>query len=229
LRASTFLLIEKESTERFGQTLGALLRPGDMIALVGDLGAGKTTLTQAIARGMGITAPVTSPTFALIQEYLGSIPLFHFDTYRLERAEDLADLGFDEYTERGGVLVIEWADRIAPLLPPDRLTLRLKIEGPSPFPVSAASEVGEGEVSTLYNAGVPTLTPTPLPSREREDSPFPVGALLAAPANEVGKGAGRLGEPSRLLQAQASGTRSQGLLNELRLALSDLRTEEDTE
>ncbi len=108
-----------------GLALGAKLRAGDVIALMGDLGAGKTTLTQAIARGMGIVAPVTSPTFALAQEYPGKVPLFHFDPYRLESAEAFADIGFDEYFERGGVIVVEWADKIVSLLPEQRLELTL--------------------------------------------------------------------------------------------------------
>jgi tRNA threonylcarbamoyladenosine biosynthesis protein TsaE len=95
------------------------------MALVGDLGAGKTTLTQAIAYGMRITEQVTSPTFALAQEYAGRVPLFHFDPYRLDSPEALAEIGFDEYFERGGVIVVEWADKIALLLPEERLTLTL--------------------------------------------------------------------------------------------------------
>ena len=123
-----FALHNREATARFGAELGARLRAGDVIALLGDLGAGKTTLTQAIARGMGITAPVTSPTYTLIQEIPGRIPLFHADPYRLERPEDALGFGFEEYFERGGVVVVEWADRIEPLLPPERLTLHLGME-----------------------------------------------------------------------------------------------------
>jgi tRNA threonylcarbamoyladenosine biosynthesis protein TsaE len=120
-------LPERASTARWGEALGKCLRPGDVIGLIGDLGAGKTTLTQAIARGMGITSPVTSPTFTLLQEYPGPIPLFHLDPYRLERPEDLADLGLEEYFERGGVVIVEWADKVETLLPSDRLTLWLEI------------------------------------------------------------------------------------------------------
>jgi tRNA threonylcarbamoyladenosine biosynthesis protein TsaE len=112
-------------THMWGRALGASLKPGDVIALIGDLGAGKTTLTQAVARGMQIAEPVTSPTFALAQEYVGRVPLFHFDPYRLDSAEAFADIGFEDYFERGGVMVIEWADKIAPLLPEERLTLTL--------------------------------------------------------------------------------------------------------
>src|SRR5581483_9774605 len=108
-----FALLSEQETRRFGRALGELLRPGDVVALIGDLGTGKTTLTQAIARGMGITADVSSPTFALVHEYYGPTPLFHFDPYRLDRCEDLADLGFEEYFHRGGVIVVEWADKVA--------------------------------------------------------------------------------------------------------------------
>ena len=114
-------------TQRWGQALGARLIAGDVVALVGDLGAGKTTLTQSIARGMGIAVPVTSPTFALAQEYPGPVPLFHFDPYRLDSPEAFADIGFEEYFERGGAIVVEWADKIEMLLPEDRLTLTLSI------------------------------------------------------------------------------------------------------
>jgi len=122
-----YVLRGRAETAAWGEALGRRLRPGDVIALVGDLGAGKTTLTQALARGMGIAEPVTSPTFTLIQEYPGRVPMFHVDPYRLESPEEMADLGFDEYFARNGVMVVEWADRVAVLLPPERLTLRLEI------------------------------------------------------------------------------------------------------
>lgn len=115
----------RNATQEAGRRLGQLLREGDTVALVGDLGTGKTTLTQGIAQGMGIREPVQSPTFTLVQEYRGKPPLFHCDPYRLETAEDLALLGFEEYYERGGVVVMEWADKVESLLPEDRLTLLL--------------------------------------------------------------------------------------------------------
>ena len=101
------------------------------MGLRGDLGAGKTTLTQAIARGLGVHDPVTSPTFTLVQEYAGPTPMYHFDPYRLQRPEDMADLGFEEYFERGGVVVVEWADKIASLLPAERFDLILEIDDQS--------------------------------------------------------------------------------------------------
>jgi tRNA threonylcarbamoyladenosine biosynthesis protein TsaE len=104
-----------------------MLESGDLVALVGDLGAGKTTLTRAIAEGLGISDPVTSPTFTLIHEYRGDIPLFHLDPYRLERPEELLDLGFEEYLERDGVTVVEWAQRLGSVLPPERLGIQIDI------------------------------------------------------------------------------------------------------
>jgi tRNA threonylcarbamoyladenosine biosynthesis protein TsaE len=125
---TAWVLPTRAATSRFGEALGRRLGAGDTIALIGDLGAGKTTLARAIARGCGITSPVSSPTFGLIHEYPGRLPLFHFDPYRLQRAEDLSDLGFHEFFDRGGVVLVEWADKVEQLLPPERITLRLEIE-----------------------------------------------------------------------------------------------------
>ncbi len=124
-----FVVRTPDETRAFGAALGRLLRAGDVIALVGDLGMGKTTLAQGVARGMGIAESVTSPTFTLVQEYGRTLPLFHFDPYRLDQPEAMSDLGFEEYLERGGVVLVEWADKIAALLPPERLTLMLSEQG----------------------------------------------------------------------------------------------------
>ena len=124
---SSWLLPSREDAGRFGEALGRRLVPGSTVALIGDLGAGKTTLTQAIARGLGLNSYVSSPTFGLIHEYPGPIPMFHFDPYRLRSSIELQDLGFYEFFERGGVVVVEWADRFKELLPLDRLTLRIEI------------------------------------------------------------------------------------------------------
>ncbi|MBE9503716.1 MAG: tRNA (adenosine(37)-N6)-threonylcarbamoyltransferase complex ATPase subunit type 1 TsaE [Proteobacteria bacterium] len=118
-----------EDTITFGKKLGATLKPGEVIALSGELGAGKTTLVQAIATGLGIPADiiVCSPSYTLVNEYDGRIPLFHFDLYRLEGAKDINDLGFEEYLEGDGVSVIEWADLAPDLLPAEHLKIVIQI------------------------------------------------------------------------------------------------------
>lgn len=113
--------------EAFGRALAETLEPGDVLALAGDLGAGKTTLTKAIAAGLGVTEPVTSPTFTIVTEHRsGRIPLFHFDVYRLEDGQEFLDLGGDEYLDAGGVSIIEWADRIAEILPDETKFIKLE-------------------------------------------------------------------------------------------------------
>ncbi len=115
-----------EETQAFGIKLGKILQSGDIICLNGDLGAGKTTLTKSIGLGLGVSDYITSPTFTLINEYLGRVMVYHFDVYRLERAEELDDLGFDEYFYGKGVSIIEWADKIEKFLPKERLVLDIK-------------------------------------------------------------------------------------------------------
>jgi tRNA threonylcarbamoyladenosine biosynthesis protein TsaE len=124
---SRFEFDSPERTFQWGATLGEMLLPGDLIALDGDLGAGKTTLTKGIAVGVGIRDEVTSPTFTLVHEYRGALPMFHIDPYRLERPEFVLDLGLEEYLERGGVTVIEWASRLGSLLPDERLAVMIEI------------------------------------------------------------------------------------------------------
>ena len=100
-------------TEAIGAALGKILRPGTVIAYRGDLGAGKTAFTRGLARGLGITEPVTSPTYTIVNEYLGGrLPLFHFDMYRLKSSDDLWDIGWEDYLERGGVCAVEWSERV---------------------------------------------------------------------------------------------------------------------
>lgn len=111
-------------TERFGERLGAAARPGDVVALWGELGSGKTVLAKGIARGLGVSGPVTSPTFVIVNEYAGPVPMFHVDFYRLG-PEQLGTVGWEEYLELGGVVVIEWADRAAGALPEQRLDVHL--------------------------------------------------------------------------------------------------------
>ncbi len=108
-----------EETQALGEKLGKTLKQGDVIALIGELGTGKTCLTQGISQGVGI-APgeiVSSPSYILINEYRGTVPIYHIDLYRLENSEEIAELGLSEYIEGGGICIIEWADRLADLLP----------------------------------------------------------------------------------------------------------------
>lgn len=108
---------EKE-TENFGRRLGESLSAGDVVAMVGDLGTGKTTLTGYIARGLGIKETVSSPTFTIIKEYnSGRLPLYHFDVYRIGVPEELFNIGADEYFDGDGVCVVEWADLVSEELP----------------------------------------------------------------------------------------------------------------
>ncbi len=101
-------------TEELAQKLAASLRPGTVIAYKGDLGAGKTAFTRGLARGLGISDPVTSPTYTIVNEYLsGKMPLFHFDMYRLSSSDDLFDIGWEDYLERGGVCAVEWSENVA--------------------------------------------------------------------------------------------------------------------
>ena len=101
-------------TEAVGAALGAVLKPGTVLAFTGDLGAGKTAFTRGLARGLGATDRVTSPTYTIVNEYLsGRLPLFHFDMYRLESADDLWDIGWEDYLDRGGVCAVEWSENVA--------------------------------------------------------------------------------------------------------------------
>lgn len=114
-------------TQRLGARLGELLRGGEVLLLDGDLGTGKTSLTQGIAEGLGVHEVVSSPTFTLLKEYEGRTPLYHFDCYRLDDPNEALDLGFEEYLESNGVCVVEWAQRAEPLWPAEHLRIRLKM------------------------------------------------------------------------------------------------------
>src|SRR5947209_17608289 len=127
----TLELTDLGATEEFGRRLGRLLFAGAVVALVGPLGAGKTHLVRAVAEGLGVpdSRVVTSPTFVLIQEYAGRLPIYHFDAYRLGGAVPFADLGAHEYLEGDGVCLVEWADRVEPCLPAEHLRISLAISG----------------------------------------------------------------------------------------------------
>lgn len=121
-----FISTQPEDTKDFAKRLAALLKEGDVIALEGDLGAGKTTFTKGLAEGLGITRNVNSPTFTIIKEYQGRLPLYHMDVYRVEDAFE--DLGFEEYFEGNGVTVVEWAHLIEAQLPDELLLLKLYLD-----------------------------------------------------------------------------------------------------
>ena len=108
-------------TEAIGQELAGQLSPGTVLAYLGNLGMGKTAFTRGLARGLGCTDRVTSPTFTIVNEYDGRIPLFHFDMYRLSDSDDLFDIGWEDYLDRGGVCAVEWSERITDALPDDTL------------------------------------------------------------------------------------------------------------
>ncbi len=116
---------KQEETMAFGEALGDALGAGDVIALYGDLGAGKTTMTKGIARGLAVTDDVHSPTFTLIHEHPGRIPFYHVDLYRLTGDEDAQFLGLEDYLYGDGITVVEWADRAPSLLPPERVEITL--------------------------------------------------------------------------------------------------------
>ena len=117
-----------EETERLAAAMAQRLQPGDVVAFYGGLGAGKTAFTRGLARGLGIKEPVTSPTYTIVNEYLsGRLPLFHFDMYRLQSAQELFDLGWDEYLERGGVCVVEWSERVEDALE-DPICVRIEVQ-----------------------------------------------------------------------------------------------------
>ena len=109
----TFLTNSPAETEAVGAALARVLPAGTILAYRGDLGAGKTAFTRGLARGLGYTDPVTSPTYTIVNEYLGgSLPLFHFDMYRLGSSDDLWDIGWEDYLDRGGICAVEWSENV---------------------------------------------------------------------------------------------------------------------
>ena len=122
-----FITNGPEETEALGARLARALGPGAVVAFTGDLGAGKTAFTRGLARGLGIPDRVTSPTFTIVNEYEGGrLPLFHFDLYRLGSADELFDIGWEDYLARGGVCAVEWSERMEELLEPGTIRVDLR-------------------------------------------------------------------------------------------------------
>ena len=117
-----------EETQQLGLEFAAQLSPGSVLSLSGELGSGKTEFVKGLAKGLGVTDPVTSPTFTLVHEHTaGRIPLYHMDLFRIDGEDDLDEIGFDDYLSRDGVCAIEWADKFRGRLPAEALLLRFKI------------------------------------------------------------------------------------------------------
>jgi tRNA threonylcarbamoyladenosine biosynthesis protein TsaE len=110
-----------EATGLLAQRVGALLRAGDVVVLAGELGVGKTVFAKGVARALGVTEAVVSPTFTIVRQYEGTLPLVHIDVYRIDHVQELYDIGFDELVDEDGVTIVEWGDRVSSILPADRL------------------------------------------------------------------------------------------------------------
>lgn len=127
MKDMTITMHSEAETRKFGMEIGKAACAGDIIALIGDLGTGKTALTKAIAEGLGITEVITSPTFNIVKEYRsGRIPLFHFDVYRIGDPEEMFLIGYEEYFYGKGLCVVEWADLIEELIPPEATVINIE-------------------------------------------------------------------------------------------------------
>ncbi len=146
----SFILKDLKATEQFGRTLGSLAQPGDIITLEGDLGAGKTTLTQFIGQGLMVPEEcyITSPTFSLLHEYPGRLPLYHMDLYRLAGEEEIEELGFEDFLYGQGLTVIEWPERLGTLMPEERLHIELLFQGEEGRKI-VLTAIGESWLSRL--------------------------------------------------------------------------------
>ena len=136
-----------EETHAVGARLAERLGPGDVVALTGELGAGKTCFTQGLARGLGVTGRVVSPTFVLVNEYRGRMPVHHVDAYRTESLTELLDLGLDELFSGDGVTVVEWADKLLPLLPARAIHVHIEGVGDEPRIVTIRHPADARDVS----------------------------------------------------------------------------------
>ena len=136
-----FITKSAEETVELGKKIGAFLLPNDVIALTGQLGAGKTTLIQGIAQGVGVKDYVTSPTFIIINEYQGRVPFYHVDLYRMNSANEIEDLGIEEYFDRGGVCVVEWAEKLGELKPKSCQEIEIEVISETERKICVSSEL----------------------------------------------------------------------------------------
>lgn len=113
-------------TEALGEEMGQAAKPGEIYCLSGDLGVGKTVFTKGFAKGLGITEPITSPTFAIVNEYAGTLPLYHFDVYRISCEEEMEDTGYEEYFYGNGICLVEWAELVQGLMPQDAIWITIE-------------------------------------------------------------------------------------------------------
>jgi tRNA threonylcarbamoyladenosine biosynthesis protein TsaE len=133
----------ESETIRAGEELGSTLKPGAVVALYGGLGAGKTAFTRGIAVGLGISGNVSSPTFTIVNEHPGTIPLFHFDMYRLESENELFDIGWDDYHERGGVCVVEWSEKVPGAFTAETIIVELQTLGENKRSITIGEKGGK--------------------------------------------------------------------------------------
>ena len=136
----TILTKSEAETEAAGERFARTLPDGAVVALYGDLGAGKTAFVRGMARGMGIDARVSSPTFTIVNEYLGARELYHFDMYRLGSSEELFDIGWEDYLRRGGVCAVEWSENVSDAFEGDEIVVRIEKSGDSERTIT----IGEG-------------------------------------------------------------------------------------
>ena len=139
-----------DETVEFGMRLGARLGSGDIICLSGDLGTGKTALTNGIAKSLGINSYITSPTFTIVNEYEGRLPLYHFDVYRISDPDEMFDIGFEEYISGDGITIIEWGEQILEILPKEIIRINIKKNLEKGFDVREISIDFIGEKYSKY-------------------------------------------------------------------------------
>jgi tRNA threonylcarbamoyladenosine biosynthesis protein TsaE len=142
----------EEETRKIGRAIGKSLLPGDVICLVGELGSGKTTITQGIAQGLEVRGSVCSASFKLINEYRGRIPVYHFDLFRLDKLSEVEELGYREYFYNQGVTIIEWAEKIKPLWPEERMEIELRIISENNREIDITNRIGR-EINLNGNFG----------------------------------------------------------------------------